>query len=128
MFRIHHIDIWIDKVDESINFYKSFGFNLIQEIDNKEENKKIILMKLDNIILEMKHHYTDNCEHNKRECCDNKVFGLATDNIDNAIEMIENNNLSNEKIEVKVGILGNKYFFIHDPNGILIEFIEDKIM
>lgn len=60
MFRIHHIDIWIDKVDESINFYKSFGFSLIQEIDNGEENKKIILMKLDNIILEMKHHYTDN--------------------------------------------------------------------
>lgn len=41
MFRIHHIDIWIDKVDESINFYKSFGFNLIQEIDNREENKKL---------------------------------------------------------------------------------------
>ena len=126
MFKLHHIDIWINKIEESIKFYELLGFSKIKEIDNKEQNKKIILMELDDLILEMKYHYENKCIHNKANCNDNKVFGLSVKDIQKSIGHIKSNNLTNEKINIKEGILGQQYFLIHDPNGILIEIIEEK--
>ena len=126
MFKLHHIDIWINKIEESIKFYEALGFSKTNEIDNKEQNKKIILMSSDDLILEMKYHYENKCSHNKLNCGDNKVFGLSVKDIEESIRHIESNKLTNEKIEVKKGILGQRYFFIHDPNGILVEIIEER--
>ncbi len=125
MFKLHHIDIWVNNIADSLKFYQALGFNKINEFDNIEQNKKIILLELNNIQLEIKHHYNDSCEHNKVICSDNKVFGLSVNNIHEAKLFIENKKLTNEKIIIKTGILGQQYFLIHDPNGILIEFIED---
>lgn len=125
MFKLHHIDIWVNNIVDSLNFYQALGFKKINEFDNIEENKKIILLELNNVLLEMKYHYKNNCEHNKVNCSDNKVFGLSVDNINNAKLFIESKKLTSEKITIKTGILGNEYFLIHDPNGILIEFIQD---
>ena len=126
MLKLHHIDIWINNVDESIIFYQCLGFVKIKEINNEEENKKIILMKLDNFILEMKYHYKGQCVHNDFKCKDNKVFGLSTKDINKIKKHIEDENLTREKIIIQKGILGQSYFIIHDPNGISIEFIEEK--
>lgn len=126
MFKLHHIDIWANNVNDSLRFYQALGFKKVNEFDNIEKNKKIILLELDNILLEIKHHYEDNCEHNKVICGDNKIFGLSVDNINDAKLFIENKKLTSEKIDIQTGILGQKYFLIHDPNGILIEFIQAK--
>lgn len=123
MFRIHHIDIWIENIQDSINFYETLGFKKIKEIDGKD--KKIIFMKINDIFLEMKYHYNKNCNHNNTICKDNKVFGLSVPNINQVKELIENNKFIDEKIIIKNGILGKPYFVIRDPNGILIEFIEE---
>ena len=85
MFKLHHIDIWINKIEESIKFYELLGFSKVKEIDNKEQNKKIILMELDDLILEMKYHYENKCIHNKVNCNDNKVFGLSVKDIQKSI-------------------------------------------
>lgn len=126
IFKLHHIDIWVNNVNDSLRFYQALGFKKVNEFDNIEKNKKIILLELDNILLEIKHHYEDNCEHNKVICGDNKIFGLSVDNINDAKLFIENKKLTSEKIDIQTGILGQKYFLIHDPNGILIEFIQAK--
>ena len=126
MFKLHHIDIWINNIEESIKFYKCLGFEKIKEVDNEEKNKKIILMKKYNFILEMKYHYNNICEHNEIKCGDNKVFGLSVSNIDKAKTFIETNKLTKQEIQINEGILGEKYFIIKDPNGINIEFIEEK--
>ena len=126
MFKIHHIDIWINNIEESIKFYNCLGFKKIKEVDNKENNKKIILMEKDNVILEMKYHYNNICEHNKVKCKDNKVFGLSVSNIYEAKTFIKNNKLTSQEIKIEEGILGENYFIIADPNGIKIEFIEEK--
>lgn len=126
MFKIHHIDIWINNIEESIKFYEFLGFGKIKEIDEKENNKKIILMEKNNIILEMKYHYNNICEHNNVKCKDNKVFGLSVSNINEAKSFIEKNNLAKEEIKIEQGVLGQNYFIIKDPNGINIEFIEEK--
>lgn len=126
MFKLHHIDIWVNNVNDSLRFYQALGFKKVNEFDNIEKNKKIILLELDNILLEIKHHYEDNCEHNQVICGDNKVLGLSVNNINDAKLFIENKKLTSEKIHIQTGILGQQYFLIHDPNGILIEFIQAK--
>ena len=97
MFKIHHIDIWVNNTNESIKFYQALGFNKIKETKDLEQNKEIIIMELNNILLEIKHHYIGKCEHNKTECNDNKIFGLSVDNIDNAKDFIESKSLTSEK-------------------------------
>ena len=126
MFKLHHIDIWINNIEESIKFYNCLGFDKIKEVDNEEKNKKIILMEKDNFILEMKYHYNDICGHNNVKCGDNKVFGLSVSNIEEAKAFTERNKLTKQEIQIDEGILGEKYFIIKDPNGINIEFIEEK--
>lgn len=126
MFKLHHIDIWINDIDESIRFYTLLGFKKIKEVDNQENNKKIIFLKNDSIILEMKYHYNNNCKHNDATCGDNKIFGLSVNDINEAKNFIEKNKLTNQEIRIKEGILGESYFIINDPNGILIEFIEEN--
>lgn len=40
-----------------------------------------------------------------------------------AKKIIEDNNLCNQQITITKGRLGKPYFFIKDPNGILMEII-----
>ena len=121
MFELHHIDIWINKIEESINFYKILGFNLENKV--KEEEKGIILMRMKDIVLELKYHLNETCIHNKPICGDNKVFGLSVKDINKAKKFVQQN-ISGKSIEIKKGILGKNYFIIDDPNGNRIEFIE----
>lgn len=124
MFKMHHIDVWINKKEDSIKFYQALGFEKVTEFNG--EDKNIILMKLNNFLLELKYHNTNSCIHNSTKCGDNKVFGLSVENIYEAKSLIETKKLTREHIKIEDGILGQKYFLIHDPNGILIEFIEEK--
>lgn len=52
-----------------------------------------------------------------------KHFALGVENIDKAKEFVIHNNIC-ESVNIKKGRLGKKYFFINDPDGILVEIIE----
>ena len=119
MFQIHHIDIWITNIEKSIQFYELLGFKMVKEFELPD--KKIILLQLDELYLEMKYSYL---ESNFSNIKDNKIFGLAVDNIYDAKKYFQALQMINEEIEIKIGILNKKYFMIHDPNDMLIEIIE----
>ena len=53
-----------------------------------------------------------------------KHFALGVDSIEQAKKFVLENEIS-RKIEIKAGRLGKQYFFIEDPDGILIEIIEN---
>ena len=53
-----------------------------------------------------------------------KHFALGVENIETAKEFVLSNNICKE-VNIKVGRLGKPYFFIKDPNGILVEIIEN---
>lgn len=124
MFELHHVDIWINKVEESIFFYNKLGFEKVNDICNKKDNKRIIILEMGQVLLEMKSHFNGTCFHNKPSCCDNKILGFAVDNIDKAKKYIIENNLYDKEILIKEGVLNKKYFIINDPNGNNIEFIQ----
>lgn len=39
LFRLHHIDIWVDNIDYSIKFYECLGFKKVQVFDDVNDKK-----------------------------------------------------------------------------------------
>lgn len=89
------------------------------------------MLKLNNIVLEMfcYKEYENLPETAKTTATDlpvlgTKHFALGVENIEQAKEFVIKNEIAND-IEIKVGRLGKPYFFIKDPDGILVEIIEN---
>jgi glyoxylase I family protein len=53
-----------------------------------------------------------------------KHFALGVNDIEEAKEFVLKNKIANN-IEIKNGKLGKPYFFIKDPDGMLVEIIEN---
>ena len=130
MFHFNHVTISVDNLKNSLDFYKKFGFKIYKEYH--DENVDIVMIKLESMILEI-FHYQDKeklPEHSKNLNVDlrtvgNKHFGLGVKDIEEVKKFIEDNKLYNDEIIINKGRLGKPYFFIKDPNGILMEIIEE---
>ena len=130
MFNFNHVTISVDNLENTLNFYKKFGFIIHKEYH--DENVDIVMLKLNNMILEIFHYIENNKlpEHSKNlnkdlKTIGNKHFGLGVKNIEMAKKCIEKNKLNDNEIIINKGRLGKPYFFIKDPNGILMEIIEE---
>ncbi len=130
MFNFNHVTISVDNLENTIEFYRKFGFEINKEYHDVSVD--IVTLKLGNMILEI-FHYNEKeqlPEHSKNLETDlktigNKHFGLGVKDITKAKKFIEDNNLNDEDIIIHNGRLGKPYFFIKDPNGILMEIIEE---
>jgi len=99
MFNFNHVTISVDNLENTLEFYNKFGFKIYKEYHN--ESVDIIMLKLKNMILEIFHY------QEKEQL------------------LVEDNNLNDKEIIINKGRLGKPYFFIKDPNGILMELIEE---
>jgi glyoxylase I family protein len=54
-----------------------------------------------------------------------KHFALMVNSVDEAKNFVENRGISSN-ITIQHGRTGVSYFFIKDPSGILVEFLDDK--
>ena len=130
MFNFNHVTISVDNLENTLEFYRKFGFILTKEYH--DENVDIVMLKLENMILEIFHYQEKDAlpEHSKNLGVDlqtigNKHFGLGVKDILEAKKFIEDNKLNDSDIVINKGRLGKPYFFIKDPNGILMEIIEE---
>ena len=55
-----------------------------------------------------------------------KHFGLKVDSIEMAREDLAGKGMVDKDVEIKQGRTGPRYFFVEDPDGILVEISEDK--
>lgn len=131
MFNFNHVAISVTNAEESIEFYKKFGFEEFKSWKAEDESIKINMLKLNNTVLEMfcykeytKLPETANTTATDLPVLGTKHFALGVENIEQAKEFVIKNEIAND-IEIKVGRLGKPYFFIKDPNGILMEIIEE---
>lgn len=129
MFSVHHVSLSVNKLNETIEFYKKFGFKLKREYH--DEAVDIVHLTLKNSVLELFHHKNSNPlpEHCKNHSTDlqfigTKHLGIGVKDINKAKKFIEVNNLFDGEIIVKPGRLKKPYFFVKDPNGIWVEIIE----
>ncbi len=130
MFNFNHVTISVDNLEETLNFYKIFGFDKHKEYH--DENVDIVMLKLGDMILEIFHYIENNKlpEHSKDLGIDlktigNKHFGIGVKDINEAKKFVGENKLTDSEITITKGRLGRPYFFIKDPNGILMEIIEE---
>lgn len=131
MFCINHVAISVTDINKSIEFYKKFGFKEFKSWKAEDESIKINMLKLNNTVLEI-FCYKENKElpeMAKSTVTDlpiigTKHFALGVENIKKAKEFVIENKICNN-IDIKVGRLGKPYFFISDPDGILVEIIEN---
>lgn len=130
MFSFNHVTISADNLDKTLEFYKKFGFENHKEYH--DESVDIVMLKLENMILEIFHYQEKETlpEHSKNLGIDlktvgNKHFGLGVKDITKAKKFVEDNKLNDSEITINKGRLGKPYFFIKDPNGILMEIIEE---
>ena len=127
MFNISHVAISVTNAEKSIEFYKKFGFKEFKSWKAEDESIKINMLKLNNTVLEIfcYKEYIKLPDTAKSTATDlpvlgTKHFALGVENIEKAKEFVKNNEIVVENIEIKVGRLGKPYFFIQDPDGILI--------
>lgn len=130
MFNFDHVSLSVKNIDISIKFYEKLEFKLYQRWDDSDKKLSIVLMKNGTMILEMFCYKTFRPlpEYRKLlssdlEVLGTKHFGL---NVENIVET--SNYLSAIGIcknpQIQKGRLGRDYFFIQDPDGILIEIIQ----
>lgn len=130
MFNFNHVTISVDNLANTLEFYNKFGFKIYKEYH--DESVDIIMLKLGNMILEIFHYQKKEQlpEHSRDLGIDlktigNKHFGLGVKDIMEAKRFVEDNKLNDKDIIINKGRLGKPYFFIKDPNGILMELIEE---
>ena len=131
MFNINHVAISTADIEKSIEFYKKFGFKEFKSWKAEDESIKINMLKLNNTVLEIfcYKEYTDLPETAKATVTDlpilgTKHFALGVQNIEQAKEFVLQNSIC-ESVDIKIGRLRKPYFFINDPDGILVEIIEN---
>ncbi len=131
MFNINHVAISVTDISKSIEFYKKFGFKEFKSWCSEDGSIKIYMLKLNDTVLEIfcYKNYFELPETAKSTVTDlpilgTKHFALGVENIEEAKDFVIQKNIS-EKVEIKTGRLGKQYFFINDPDGILVEIIEN---
>lgn len=130
MFSFNHVAISVNDLDKTLDFYKKFGFEKYKEYHNDDID--IVMIRLGGTIIEVFHYNENNKlpEHSKNLATDlktigNKHFAIGVKDINEAKKFVEDNKLNDSEIIIKNGRLGKPYFFIKDPNGILMEIIEE---
>lgn len=131
-FTIHHTAISAIDMAESLAFYEQFGFRVVLHWKDPDGKLEIAHLKLGENYLEI-FWYRDQIA--APETAGSlmtdlprigvKHFALMVDSVHEAKDFVENRGIS-PNVEIRHGRTGVTYFFIKDPSGILVEFLEDK--
>ena len=133
MFNIAHVTISVTNIEKTLEFYKQFGFKEFKAWAAEDNSLKIRMLKLNDMLLEIfcYKNYSDLPNTATSTATDlpvlgTKHFALGVQNIEKAKSWVINNKLADE-VTINVGRLGKPYFFIKDPDEILVEIIENEI-
>jgi len=135
MFNYDHTAISVKNLQATIDFYKLFGFEIYNQYDS--DDIRIVVLKNappQNIMIELFNYaeFKPLPDSAKSFAIDlpivgTKHMGFRVKDLDKAADFVIQNNII-DKIEIQPGRLGRRYFLITDPNGILVEIIEDKVL
>ncbi len=129
---IHHTAISAIGMAESLAFYEQFGFRVVMHWKDPGGELEIAHLKLGENYLEI-FWYRDQmpAPETARSLMTDlprigvKHFALMVDSVHEAKDFVESRGIS-LNVEIRHGRTGVTYFFIEDPSGILVEFLEDK--
>lgn len=131
MFTIHHVALSVSNMKQSCEFYALFGFKVAYSWESENKELQISHLKLGETFLELfcfKEH--QEAPKSSKELMTDlprlgvKHFGLKVKSIHETKQFMLDNGYE-EEIEIIRGKTEVDYFFIKDPDGILLEFIQD---
>lgn len=131
MFTTDHVAISVENLPETIKFYKLFGFEVLNQYEADDKSYRILMLaNSEGKYIEV-FHYTNHGkapDFTATTATDLPVLGtkhmaFRVEDIDEAVKFAVNNGIG-QNLKVNTGRLGRKYFFLKDPNGILVEIIE----
>lgn len=131
-FSLHHAAISAVDIAASIVFYEQFGFKVVLHWKHPDGEQEIAHLKLGDNYLEIFWHkeQTPAPETAGSLATDLprigvKHFALQVNSVHEAKTFVENRGIASD-VDIQHGKTGVTYFFITDPSGILVEFVEDK--
>mgnify|MGYP001043620190 CR=1 FL=1 len=131
MFNVSHVAISVTNIEKSVEFYKKFSFTDFKSWEAEDKSIIIKVLKLNNTVLEIfcyknfqKLPITASETATDLPVVGTKHFALGVENIEEAEKFVLENKICKE-VYIKTGRLGKKYFFIKDPDLILVEIIEN---
>ncbi|MGH3870336.1 MAG: VOC family protein [Pseudonocardiaceae bacterium] len=131
-FAIHHAAISVIDMAGSVAFYEQFGFRVVLHWKDPGGKLEIAHLKLGATYLEI-FWYRDQTPAPETAASPTtdlprigvKHFALKVDSVHDAKDFVESRGIASN-VDIHQGRTGVTYFFIKDPSGILVEFLEDK--
>lgn len=131
-YKPHHTAISVRNLDRSLGFYKTLGYEQVHRYDEDDGSMTIVHLKLGNSFLEIfAYKKNDNKPPVDYEYANNledigvKHIALWTDDIEAALADLQAKGLANQDAKITVGRTKVSYFFIQDPDGVWVEFVQD---
>jgi len=129
---IGHIALSVSNLGISVEFYRrNFGFQLIEEYPIESSGLKICILKKENSALEFFEFKDYNALPQYRKNLDSDLRTVGVKHFSIEVGNIQDTYLELKKSGVEfAGDIctfedGRKYFFVKDPDGILIEIMEE---
>lgn len=131
-FRFHHAAVSVSDLDRSKAFYGELGFEPVMEWVGDGGSPRICHLKLGEALLELfwfAGHRPAPASASRLETdlprigC--KHFALEVESIEEAGSFVEQRGWA-DRVDIVEGRTGVRYFFVPDPDGILLEFVEDR--
>ena len=130
---VHHVAISVTHLEKSKDFYEKFGFEEKLTWESPDKSLIICQLMLNGICLEIfKYENYQEMPLTAKELDTDlprigvKHFGLTVNSIEEMNEILIEQGIVSEKQQIITGRTGVRYFFIKDPDGLLLEIVEDK--
>ena len=115
MLDLDHIAITVKDLDESIAFYKMFGYELLERFSDDGYNW--VTLRLNNHSLELFQLTSD-----KEKSINHIAYNYDSD--EEVLELMKRLGYKKEDLDIFFGDLNRKSFFIEDNNGKSIQLIK----
>jgi glyoxylase I family protein len=133
MYSFHHVALSVTDRERSVAFYNQLGFKQVHLWESDDDTLTITHLKLGDLILELfcykDYQSASNTIHSTKTdlpVVGTKHFGLKVNSIEAAREDLADKGIVDRNVAITQGRTGPRYFFIADPDGILVEISEDK--
>jgi glyoxylase I family protein len=131
MYNIHHVAVTASNFETSLKFYEDLGFTTLYSQHFPEKQKKIALLGVGNLKLELFWYEGLENDPAERDTIGNNVrtvgpkhFALRVDSLQETQKVLQAKGIPLAS-EPDTGDAGYLFFFIRDPDGIWIEFVQD---
>lgn len=133
MLKIAHIALSVSNLDKSVGFYrKHFGLKCVEKYAHKDSGFTIAILKKGDITLELFEFksYRPLPKYRKKLGNDLKTLGVKHFSLEASDITKMYKALKKAKVRFATDIStfdsGQRYFFIRDPDGILVELMQAR--